>query len=169
MAHPTQLHNLRGWGRVSGRIVSGPSAPSPLPEKAFPERFTLLKVAITGGAGSGKSTVARMFRELGARCWTPTRRPGRWWRPGQPRLAGVAPVVRPGIFPGGRRTRPRQSSPASLCRPGRAPPAQRHHPPPGGPGNQEPPARTWRLKAHPWPWWRCRSYSRRASRGPTIR
>jgi dephospho-CoA kinase len=26
----------------------------------------LLKIAITGGAGSGKSTVARMFRELGA-------------------------------------------------------------------------------------------------------
>ena len=26
----------------------------------------MLKIAITGGAGSGKSTVARMFRELGA-------------------------------------------------------------------------------------------------------
>ena len=30
-------------------------------------RATMLKVAITGGAGSGKSTVARMFRDLGAR------------------------------------------------------------------------------------------------------
>jgi len=27
---------------------------------------TMLKIAITGGAGSGKSTVARMFKELGA-------------------------------------------------------------------------------------------------------
>ena len=26
----------------------------------------MLKIAITGGAGSGKSTVARMFQELGA-------------------------------------------------------------------------------------------------------
>jgi len=26
----------------------------------------LLKIAITGGAGSGKSVVARMFQELGA-------------------------------------------------------------------------------------------------------
>lgn len=27
---------------------------------------TMLKIAITGGAGSGKSVVARMFQELGA-------------------------------------------------------------------------------------------------------
>ncbi len=26
----------------------------------------MLKIAITGGAGTGKSTVARMFKELGA-------------------------------------------------------------------------------------------------------
>jgi dephospho-CoA kinase len=30
------------------------------------QQLTMLKIAITGGAGSGKSTVARMFKELGA-------------------------------------------------------------------------------------------------------
>jgi dephospho-CoA kinase len=38
-------------------------APGPLPQEPI---HTMLKIAITGGAGSGKSTVARMFAELGA-------------------------------------------------------------------------------------------------------
>jgi dephospho-CoA kinase len=38
-------------------------APGPFPQRKL---FTMLKIAITGGAGTGKSTVARMFAELGA-------------------------------------------------------------------------------------------------------
>jgi dephospho-CoA kinase len=41
--------------------VAGVATPGPLPQKT-----TMLKIAITGGAGTGKSTVARMFHELGA-------------------------------------------------------------------------------------------------------
>ena len=36
--------------------------PGPLPQK----NVHMLKIAITGGAGLGKSVVARMFQELGA-------------------------------------------------------------------------------------------------------
>ena len=42
------------------REGAGALAPGSLPQE------TMLKIAITGGAGSGKSTVARMFKELGA-------------------------------------------------------------------------------------------------------
>jgi dephospho-CoA kinase len=38
-------------------------APGPFPPRRL---FAMLKIAITGGAGTGKSTVARMFKELGA-------------------------------------------------------------------------------------------------------
>jgi dephospho-CoA kinase len=38
-------------------------APGPFPQKPL---LKMLKIAITGGAGSGKSTVARMFKEFGA-------------------------------------------------------------------------------------------------------
>ena len=41
----------------------------------------MLKIAITGGAGTGKSTVARMFAELGAEVLdADASRPGRRWR-----------------------------------------------------------------------------------------
>jgi dephospho-CoA kinase len=39
--------------------------PGPLSQNQLTE-FIMLKIAITGGAGTGKSTVARMFAELGA-------------------------------------------------------------------------------------------------------
>jgi dephospho-CoA kinase len=45
------------------REGAGAFVPGPLPQKQV---LNMLKVAITGGAGSGKSTVARMFKELGA-------------------------------------------------------------------------------------------------------
>jgi dephospho-CoA kinase len=45
------------------REGAGALAPGPLPQKQY---LSMLKIAITGGAGSGKSTVARMFQELGA-------------------------------------------------------------------------------------------------------
>lgn len=44
----------------AGANYKKPLAPS------LKTNFYMLKIAITGGAGSGKSTVARMFRELGA-------------------------------------------------------------------------------------------------------
>jgi dephospho-CoA kinase len=44
------------------REGAGALAPGPPPQ----EKQNMLKIAITGGAGSGKSTVARMFQELGA-------------------------------------------------------------------------------------------------------
>ncbi len=60
---PTLHKILRGWGREFEGGGRGHTAPGPLPQKPF---HTMLKIAITGGAGTGKSTVARMFEELGA-------------------------------------------------------------------------------------------------------
>jgi dephospho-CoA kinase len=45
------------------REGAGAFVPGPFPQEQF---INMLKIAITGGAGSGKSTVARMFQELGA-------------------------------------------------------------------------------------------------------
>ena len=48
------------------REGAGAGAPGLLPQEAFRAKAHMLKIAITGGAGTGKSTVARMFAELGA-------------------------------------------------------------------------------------------------------
>jgi dephospho-CoA kinase len=54
---------LRGWGREFGG--GGRGLPPLVPSLKKPSH-TMLKIAISGGAGTGKSTVARMFVELGA-------------------------------------------------------------------------------------------------------
>ncbi len=48
------------------REGAGAVCPWSPPSKPNLPKFTMFKIAITGGAGSGKSTVARMFEDLGA-------------------------------------------------------------------------------------------------------
>ena len=60
---------------------------------------TMLKIAITGGAGTGKSTVARMFAELGGRGLGRRRQSAREAvAVGAPAWAGAAPPLWRGII-----------------------------------------------------------------------
>ena len=58
----------------------------------------MLKIAITGGAGTGKSTVARMFKELGAEVLDADAIAREAVAVGAAGLAGAAPRLWRGIF-----------------------------------------------------------------------
>lgn len=58
----------------------------------------MLKIALTGGAGSGKSTVARMFKELGARVLDADEAAREAVRPGQPAWEELRQAFGPEFF-----------------------------------------------------------------------
>ena len=77
----------RACGQAAARAASlGPAA--------------MLRVGLTGGLGSGKSTVAGIFRELGAAVISADQLGRELMQPGEPVYAAIVADIRPGCGPG---------------------------------------------------------------------
>ncbi len=70
----------------------------PLPSYHKKPSTIMLKIALTGGAGSGKSTVARMFRELGAAVLDADAAAREAVRPGEPAWQELRRAFGPEFF-----------------------------------------------------------------------
>ena len=96
---PTLHKILRGWGReFEGVFYKGRGCRGPWPSSLKKPFHTMLKIAITGGAGTGKSTVARMFAELGAEVLDADAAAREAVAVGAPAWAGAAPPLWRGII-----------------------------------------------------------------------
>ena len=87
----------------------------------------MLRVGLTGGLGSGKSTVARMLRELGAEVIESDELGRALMEPGNPAYDEIVRVFGPEVVGAdGRLNRPRLADLAFKGEPGEG--AQRDHP-----------------------------------------